>query len=142
MNKLPIYSKEPCSEDFRLNFSKAGTHASVDCTACGRIHFSEDNGLAEYEKNEYRSLVSKNKRNPDKYIMHDANDGLSFSNIFGKQVVFSCKCNYARFVEDGLTDHFNSILSYFDAITEEDLKEATQEREAVKALVKKNKKKS
>jgi hypothetical protein len=134
-NKLPIFSRELCSEEFYTVFSGGSTSISVTCQACGREHFSSD---GDHEKGELEKLLKKSEENPDAYV-HAADDYISYFHFNGKQIVFDCPCNYARVIENMLRVHEVSIISFYDAITKKRFDTARERRAVVEALIEERK---
>jgi hypothetical protein len=128
---LPIYGTESHSETFQESFSGAGTYSAVDCI-CGRTHFCSDMYCDDEEQeSDLKRLIESEKTNPDAFISYSREDGISYFNCGNKSIVFSCKCNYAGYLENLFLNHQPSILSYFNRVSEEKLKSAEKFRNDV-----------
>ena len=126
--KLPIYSKQKCSDDFYVNFAHSGTRASVTCI-CGRTHFTDDFPLDEPEDEQEKERLEKlAEEQPDAYILHEAN--VSFFDSNDQTIVFDCACNYAGKMENLIVEHRRSIINYFKstaAVAQQKADRATKE---------------
>ena len=120
--KLPIFSKEECSQDFINSFCHSSRTLSIECTACGRIHF-DDGG--DYEKGDLEILKQLMGLHPDQYTMYPYDTSIQHFDFGGKQIVFDCRCNYAKMIEDLLLANQSNIINFFEVVL-------TEKHEAVK----------
>jgi hypothetical protein len=128
---LPVYADRPCSSAFRENFSHIGTETAVEC-CCGRVHFCSDMRCdGEAEERGLQTLIEHEKSDPDKFILHSINDGISYFHSMGKQIVFVCLCNYAGYLEQLFLSHQTSILNFFDSVTDQNLERAQTAKDKV-----------
>ncbi|HUD20669.1 MAG TPA: hypothetical protein VMQ44_01210, partial [Candidatus Saccharimonadales bacterium] len=97
---------------------------AINCEACGRVHFLDEN-LNDFEEGEYKEYKDGAEKDPDKYIGHDS-DGpsIGYMHFNDKQVVFDCPCNYTRQLENLLWHHAGDVAEYFVARTKAEKKEA------------------
>lgn len=128
---LPLFAKEPCSDTFQTSFSRVGTYSAVTCI-CGRTHFCSDMYCDDEEdETDLKRMIDSEKTNPDAFISHSREDGISYFHSLDKNVVFACKCNYAGHLENLFLNHQSNILSYIAQVSAKKLKEAEMFNETV-----------
>jgi hypothetical protein len=111
MKKKPILSDKPPSHEF-LSVVRGGGGPSIDCSMCGRVHYSIDSPY--YEEGELASYQELRAEDPDGYIETEG-ECVHYSAIQGQTVPDGCPCNGLRKYEDFMWSHRDLWCSYLMA---------------------------
>lgn len=115
-------------ESFLDAVCDAGTPVA-DCTFCGKTFFA---GGGDYmEEGELEELEAKAMAAPDKYEAVDSSS-VSYGHIFGRQVVWHCRCEKVRANALTIWARRHTLLEFFQGATAKMEADAARMKEAMK----------
>jgi hypothetical protein len=96
--------------------------------SCGRVHYTSGGDFME--PGELAGLEAQRKEKPDRYIP-TGDDSVSITTFNGMPYVWECPCGALAKIEELFWTHRAQIIAYYQARTQRELKEATDNAAAL-----------